>query len=88
MVHTLVLHKRVTVNTTGSIPARGGEIFSFIGSGFDSKRGVEFCHLTRNGSRIQTGNGVSLFLSILNHLFCNYSLKKSIHCSFFIFFRH
>ena len=36
-------------------------IFPFPRSGVEDKRGVEFCHLTRNASRIwqKVGNGVS-----------------------------
>ena len=36
-------------------------IFAFLRSGVEAKRGVEFCHLTRNASRIRqkVGNGVS-----------------------------
>ena len=36
-------------------------IFPFLCSGVEDKRGVEFCHSTRNASRIRqnVGNGVS-----------------------------
>ena len=36
-------------------------IFPFLRPGVEAKRGVEFCHLTRNASRIwqKVGNGVS-----------------------------
>ena len=36
-------------------------IFPFLRSGVEAKRGVEFCHSTRNASRIRqkVGNGVS-----------------------------
>ena len=36
-------------------------IFPFLGSGVEVKRGVEFCHSTRNASRFRqkVGNGVS-----------------------------
>ena len=36
-------------------------IFPFLRSGVETKRGVEFCHLTRNASRIRSkvGNEVS-----------------------------
>ena len=36
-------------------------IFPFLHSGIEVKRGVEFCHSTRNASRIRqkVGNGVS-----------------------------
>ena len=36
-------------------------IFPFLRSGVEVKRGVEFCHSTRNASRIRqkVGNGVS-----------------------------
>ena len=36
-------------------------IFPFLRSGVEAKRGIEFCHSTRNASRIRqkVGNGVS-----------------------------
>ena len=36
-------------------------IFPFLRSGLEAKRGVEFCHSTRNASKIRqkVGNGVS-----------------------------
>ena len=44
-------HQRATVNATvvGSMPTRGNEIlnFSFLRSGVEAKRGVEFHHPTR-----------------------------------------
>ena len=50
----------------GSIPTRGDDeyllkfIFPFFRSGVEVKRSVEFCHSTRNASRIRqkVGNGV------------------------------
>ena len=57
-------HKRVTVNASGcgfDSNSRKYLIFSFFGSGVEAKRGFEFCHSTRNASRIrrETMNGES-----------------------------
>ena len=53
----------VTAKPTGCgfDPHSRNEIFPFLRSGVEVKRGVEFCHSTRNASRIRqkVGNGVS-----------------------------
>ena len=53
-------------------------IFPFLRSGIEAKRGVEFCHLTRNASRIRqkVGNGVSFTRFPLSTLlYAGYSVK-------------
>ena len=53
-------------------------IFPFLRSGVEAKRGVEFCHLTCNASRIRqkVGNGVSYTWFPLPILLCaGYSVK-------------
>ena len=47
-------------------------IFPFLRSGVEVKRGVGFCHLTRNASKIQqkVGNGVSYTKFLLPTLLC------------------
>ena len=53
-------------------------IFPFLRSGVEVKRGVEFCHSTRNASRIwqKVGNGVSDTRIPLPTLLCaGYSVK-------------
>ena len=47
-------------------------IFSFLRSGVKVKRGVEFCHLTRNASRVRqkVGNGSVLTLGCLYPAVC------------------
>ena len=47
-------------------------IFSFLRSGAEAKRGVKFCHLTRNASRIRqkVRNGVSYTRFLLLTLLC------------------
>ena len=52
-------------------------IFPFVSSGVETKRGVEFCHLTRSASRIgQKVGGVSYTRFPLSTLLCaGYSVK-------------
>ena len=55
--------QKVTEKRLGSIPTRGNEIFtfifSFLRSGIEAKRGVEFRHSTCNAfsPRLKVGNG-------------------------------
>ena len=50
-------YKCVTINAIGcEFPF---EVFSFLRSGIEAKRGIEFRHSTRNASRIRRKRGVS-----------------------------
>ena len=60
-------------------------IFPFLRSSVEAKRGVEFCHLTRNASRMwqKVGNGVSDTTFLLSTLLCAaYSVKLMIYYHF------
>ena len=75
-------------------------IFPFLRSGVEAKRGVEFCHLTRNASRIRQKVGNVLFYTRfpLPTLLCaGYSVKlflilylieDNLNCSRTIILKH